>query len=155
MAQPGRELREQEAYGLLLLISLIWAGNFMAGKIALQVIGPLTLTALRAVIATGFLLWYVRFTYQTWPTVSAADLRTFFILSVTGLVTNTTVWYFGLRPLEVKMADLAETSAGRSELPGLEYGRASALWVGLLWVVVVLILVVVGVMVWKPGGGFP
>ena len=97
MVQPGRELREQEAYGLLLLISLIWAGNFMAGKIALQVIGPLTLTALRAVIATVFLLWYVRFTYQTWPTVSAADLRTFFILSVTGLVTNTTVWYFGLQ----------------------------------------------------------
>jgi len=97
VAEPRRELREQEAYGLLLLISLIWAGNFLAGKIALQVVGPLTLTALRAVLASAFLLWYVRFTYPTWPTVSASDLRTFLVLSLTGLVTNTTIWYVGLR----------------------------------------------------------
>ncbi len=97
MAARERELREGEAYGLLLLISLIWAGNFMAGKIALQVVGPLTLTALRAVIASIVLLWYIRLSYPTWPTVSAADLQTFLILALTGLVSNTTVWYFGLQ----------------------------------------------------------
>ena len=96
MAQRERELHEREAYGLLFLISLIWSGNFIAGKIALQVVGPITLTALRAVIATGVLLWYVRFTHQTWPSVGAAEVRTFLTLALTGLVTNTTLWYYGL-----------------------------------------------------------
>ena len=36
MSQADRELREHEAYGLLFLTSLIWAGNFIAGKIALR-----------------------------------------------------------------------------------------------------------------------
>ena len=60
------------AYGLLFLTSLIWAGNFIAGKVALEVLGPITLTALRTVLATGVLLWYVRFSYQTWPSVGRA-----------------------------------------------------------------------------------
>jgi drug/metabolite transporter (DMT)-like permease len=95
--QRERELHEREAYGLLFLVSLIWAGNFIAGKIALQVVGPITLTALRAALATAVLLWYVRFTHQTWPSVSAADVRIFLTLALTGLVTNTTLWYYGLR----------------------------------------------------------
>jgi drug/metabolite transporter (DMT)-like permease len=107
---PERELREQEAHVLLLLISLIWAGNFMAGKLALQVIGPLTLTALRALLASIVLLWYVRFSYQTWPAVTTGDLRTFAILALTGLVTNTTIWYYGLaRTLAVHAAIVGAT----------------------------------------------
>ncbi len=110
MTQPDRELRQRQAYGLLLLISLVWAGNFIAGKIALQVIGPITLTALRSVLATGVLLWYVRFTYQTWPSVAPADLRVFVVLALSGLVTNTTVWYFGLgRTLAINAAILGAT----------------------------------------------
>ncbi len=93
----GRELREHEAYGLLLLASLIWTGNFLAGKLALQVVGPITLTALRALLASPLLLWYVRLSYQTWPVASAADLRPFVILGLTGLVGSTTLWYYGLR----------------------------------------------------------
>jgi drug/metabolite transporter (DMT)-like permease len=105
-----RELREQEAYGLLFLISLIWAGNFLAGKIALLVVGPITLTATRAVLASAFLLWYVRLSYPTWPTVSRADLRIFLTLALTGLVTNTTVWYYGLhRTLAVNAAIIGAT----------------------------------------------
>jgi drug/metabolite transporter (DMT)-like permease len=102
-----RELREREAYGLLFLTSFIWAGNFIAGKIALEVVGPITLTALRTVLATGVLLWYVRFTYQTWPSVGPGDLRIFLMLALTGLVTNTTLWYFGLhRTLAINAAIL-------------------------------------------------
>jgi drug/metabolite transporter (DMT)-like permease len=116
---PGeRELREHEAHLLLLLISLIWAGNFMAGKIALQVMGPLTLTALRAVLASVVLLWYVRLRYPTWPTVTRGDLRTFAILALTGLVTNTTLWYYGLsRTLAVNAAIV---------------GAAGPIWVAIL-----------------------
>jgi drug/metabolite transporter (DMT)-like permease len=108
--RPSRELREQEAYGLLFLISLIWAGNFMAGKVALRVIGPVTLTALRSVIASGLLLWYVRLGHQTWPAVAPADIRIFVVLALTGLVTNTTLWYYGLhRTLAVNAAIIGAT----------------------------------------------
>ncbi len=107
MPKRERELHEREAYGLLFLVSLIWAGNFIAGKVALQVVGPITLTALRAVLATSVLLWYVRFTHQTWPSVSGADLRIFLTLALTGLVTNTTLWYYGLqRTLAINAAIL-------------------------------------------------
>jgi drug/metabolite transporter (DMT)-like permease len=108
MTPPAeRELRQTEAYGLLFLISLIWAGNFIAAKVALQVIGPITLSALRAALAIGVLLWYVRFTHPSWPSVSAADLRVFFVLALTGLVTNTTLWYYGLhRTLAINAAIL-------------------------------------------------
>jgi drug/metabolite transporter (DMT)-like permease len=92
-----RELREREAYGLLFLTSLIWAGNFIAAKVALAAVGPITLTALRTVLATGVLLWYVRFSYQTWPSVGKGDLRIFLTLALTGLVSSTILWYFGLR----------------------------------------------------------
>ncbi len=110
MAESERELREPEAYGLLLLISLIWAGNFLAGKVALQVVGPITLTALRALLASALLLWYVRWSYHTWPVAGLADLRTFVILALTGLVCNTTLWYFGLaRTLAVNAAIVGAT----------------------------------------------
>ena len=110
MTALRRELREHEAYALLLLISFVWAGNFLAGKIALQVVGPLTLTALRAVLASAILLWYLRLSYPTWPAVRVGDLRTFLILALTGLVTNTTLWYFGLqRTLAVNAAIVGAT----------------------------------------------
>jgi drug/metabolite transporter (DMT)-like permease len=110
MPERERELEERQAYGLLFLISLIWTGNFMAAKLALQVVGPITLTALRATLASLVLLWYVRFTYPTWPAVSAADTRTFVVLALTGLVTNTTLWYYGLaRTLSVNAAIVGAT----------------------------------------------
>jgi drug/metabolite transporter (DMT)-like permease len=110
MRERERELEEREAYGLLLLISLIWAGNFMAGKLALQAVGPITLTALRATLASLVLLWYVRFTYPTWPAVTATDMRAFVVLALSGLVTNTTLWYYGLaRTLSVNAAIVGAT----------------------------------------------
>jgi drug/metabolite transporter (DMT)-like permease len=110
MWERERDLEEREAYGLLLLISLIWAGNFMAAKLALLVVGPITLTALRATLASVVLLWYVRFTYPTWPAVTTADTRAFVVLALTGLVTNTTLWYYGLaRTLSVNAAIVGAT----------------------------------------------
>jgi drug/metabolite transporter (DMT)-like permease len=107
VARTEPEISERRAYGLLFLVSLIWAGNFIAAKVALQAVGPLTLSALRAALATGVLLWYVRFTHQTWPSVTAGDLRIFVTLALTGLVTNTTLWYYGMhRTLAINAAIL-------------------------------------------------
>jgi drug/metabolite transporter (DMT)-like permease len=103
----SRELREREAYAVLFLVSLIWTGNFIAGKAALQVLGPITLTALRSVLATVVLLWYVRFSFPTWPSVAWPDVKVFVVLSLTGLVTTTTLWYYGLhRTLAINAAIL-------------------------------------------------
>lgn len=110
LLNPRRDLRETEAYAVLFAISLAWAGNFMAGKVALQVLGPLTLTGVRAVIASAFLLASVRLSFHAWPSVSPADLRTFLVLAVTGLVSSTTLWYFGLaRTLAVNAAIVGAT----------------------------------------------
>jgi drug/metabolite transporter (DMT)-like permease len=107
---PPGDLRESQAYLLLGLISLIWAGNFLAGKIALAAVGPITLSALRAVLASGLLLWYVRWSFQSWPPVAPGDVRMFVVLAVTGLVTNTTLWYYGLhRTLAVNAAIVGAT----------------------------------------------
>jgi drug/metabolite transporter (DMT)-like permease len=97
VARLERDLREAEAYGLLLSVSIIWAGNFLAGKVALRVIGPITLAALRASLASALLLWYLRLSYSTWPVAGMADVRVFAILALTGLVSSTTLWYYGLR----------------------------------------------------------
>ncbi len=109
MRERERELQEHEAYALLLLTSVVWAGNFMAAKLALAVVGPITLTALRATLATVVLVWYVRLTQHGWV-VGGGDLRPFVILAVTGLVSNTTLWYYGMaRTLAVNAAIVGAT----------------------------------------------
>jgi uncharacterized membrane protein len=60
------------------------------------------------------------------------------------------VWYFGLRPLEVRMADLAEGSAQRKENASAEYRRASVVWLLLIAVAILLGIVAAGLMVFKP-----
>lgn len=96
MPTAERELRDAEAHGLLLLISLVWAGNFVAGKVALEAVGPITLTAIRAVLASAILLPYLRLTHRAWPATTTGDLGTFLVLALTGLVGTTTLWYYGL-----------------------------------------------------------
>jgi len=60
------------------------------------------------------------------------------------------VWWFGMRPLEHKMADLADAAVeGRAEL-GPEYARKSGTWLLLWGGTVGLILVVAYLMVFKP-----
>lgn len=60
-------------------------------------------------------------------------------------------WYFGLRPLELKMADAADAAASGGAQLGPEHARRSATWLVLWAVVVGLIVVVAGLMVFKPG----
>jgi drug/metabolite transporter (DMT)-like permease len=84
------------AYALLIAIVVIWAGNFPIGKLGLTQISPLTLTATRAVLALPLLLFLVART-RSWPKgLTSRDLRVFAVISLTGLVLNTTLWYWGL-----------------------------------------------------------
>ncbi|HWG91102.1 MAG TPA: DUF2269 family protein [Candidatus Thermoplasmatota archaeon] len=67
------------------------------------------------------------------------------LMTVAGLI-----WYFGMRPLEAKMADLAEDAVERNEKVGRDYWRASGLWLTLDLVVIGLILVITWLMIAKP-----
>jgi drug/metabolite transporter (DMT)-like permease len=60
------------AYGLLLLTSLIWAGNSVAGKIGAGHIDPILLTTLRWWIASGVIVAFsVKHLKADWPVIKA------------------------------------------------------------------------------------
>lgn len=67
------------------------------------------------------------------------------LMTVAGLL-----WYFGMRPMEVRMADLAENALAKGQNVGRDYWRASGIWFLLNALVVLLILVIIGLMVYKP-----
>ena len=85
------------AYAFLLGVTLVWAGNFPLGKLALAELGPITLTALRAALAAPLLLLIARIADGPLPALTRRDARTLVVISLTGLVANTTVWYWGLK----------------------------------------------------------
>ncbi|HET7875012.1 MAG TPA: DMT family transporter [Methylomirabilota bacterium] len=85
------------AYGLLFLVTVLWAGNFPLGKLGLAELGPITLTAARAALVAPLLVGIARLVEGPFPPLTGRDWRTFVVLSLTGLVGNTTVWYWGLK----------------------------------------------------------
>jgi len=90
-------MEPRRAYALLGLVLIFWAGNFPLGKLALQHLGPLTLTAGRALLAAPLLLVVALLTAPPTRPLGRADYQAFVVLGLTGLVTNTTIWYLGLK----------------------------------------------------------
>jgi len=84
------------AYWLLLLVTVVWAGNFPLGKRALAELDPVTLATARALIAAPLLCGLAWLAHGPRPALSRGDRVTFVVLSLTGLVGNTTLWYWGL-----------------------------------------------------------
>ena len=84
-------------YAKLLLVILFWAGNYPLGKLALADLSPLVLTAARAVLAAPLLLLVARAGAPLGAPLGRRDYLAFVVLGLTGLVANTTVWYWGLR----------------------------------------------------------
>jgi len=88
---PGR------AYALLILVVAVWAGNFPLAKLGLGELGPITLSATRAALAAPILILLARLSDSPLPKLTRVDYRAFVLLSLTGLVCNTTVWFWGLK----------------------------------------------------------
>jgi drug/metabolite transporter (DMT)-like permease len=86
-----------DSYLKLLAIIVFWAGNYPLGKLALDEGSPLMLTAARAVVATPLLLLLARATTPLPRPLARRDVQAFAVLGLTGLVANTTLWYWGLR----------------------------------------------------------
>ena len=90
-------MSHRSAYFLLSLVALLWAGNFPASKIGLTELGPLTLTAARATLITPVLVLLALIREHPFPTLRRHDYTTFAVLSLTGLVGNTTIWFWGMK----------------------------------------------------------
>jgi drug/metabolite transporter (DMT)-like permease len=90
-------MTERRAYLLLIAVIVLWAGNFPLSKLALYELGPITITGLRALIAAALLLVVARLQSPLDRSLARRDYVAFAVLGVTGLVLNTTVWYWGLK----------------------------------------------------------
>jgi drug/metabolite transporter (DMT)-like permease len=87
----------RRAYLLLALVLVFWAGNYPLGKLALQELGPITLTGARTLLAAPLLLLVARLTAPLPRPLGRSDYAAFAVLGLSGLVANTTVWYLGLK----------------------------------------------------------
>jgi len=87
----------RDAYALLLVVALIWAGNFPLSKLGLVELGPLTLSAARALIAAPLLALTSRALEGPLPPLARRDWAAAIVLGLTGFVGNSTLWYAGLR----------------------------------------------------------
>ena len=83
-------------YAKLLLVILFWAGDYPLGKLALDKLSPLVLTAARAALAAP---------------PGRRDYLAFVVLGLTGLVADTTVWYLGLRHTTTLNAGIISASS--------------------------------------------
>ena len=90
-------MTHRDAYALLLIVALIWAGNFPLAKLGLSELGPLTLAALRALIAAPLLVLASRLIEGPLPPLARRDLTAVVVLAVTGFVGNSALWYTGMR----------------------------------------------------------
>ena len=94
---PTGSVTHRDAYALLLVVALVWAGNFPLAKLGLAEIGPTTLAAARALVAAPLLLAASRLLEGPLPPLARRDLTAVIVLAITGFVGNSTLWYVGLR----------------------------------------------------------
>jgi len=87
----------RDAYALLLGVALLWAGNYPLAKIGLHELGPVTMSALRAVVAAPLLVLVSRLLEGPLPRLARRDLIAVVVLAVSGFVGNSALWYVGLR----------------------------------------------------------
>lgn len=98
------------AYLILLVVTFVWAGNYPAGKIALGVIGPMTLIAVRTMIGAALLTLMVRQSHPNWMKEMREDLWSTLILSVTGVAASGLLFYFGLKYTTASNAGIISAS---------------------------------------------
>lgn len=90
-------MSDRRSYLLLVAVLVIWAGNFPLGKLALSEVQPLFLVGGRTLMAAPFLLVLARTATALERPLVRRDYVAFGVLGLTGLVLNTTTWYWGLK----------------------------------------------------------
>lgn len=98
VSSPPRHLSKTLSVGALCAlvgINLLWSVSTVASKNALDVFGPLTLTALRFAPA-GLLLLGLTRTQGRFPQVWRRDWADFFLLALLGIVLTYGIYYMGV-----------------------------------------------------------
>jgi drug/metabolite transporter (DMT)-like permease len=98
------------AYLLLLFVVFVWAGNYPAGKFALEAVGPLPLIALRTMVGAILLATIGRKSTPQWGAALREDLRSTIILAFTGVVASGVLFYFGLQRTTASNAGIISAS---------------------------------------------
>ncbi len=88
---------DRRSYLVLLAVVVLWAGNFPLGKLALSEVGPLFIVGGRTLLAAPFLFGLARLWAPLERPLARRDYVAFTVLGLTGLVLNTTTWYWGLK----------------------------------------------------------
>jgi drug/metabolite transporter (DMT)-like permease len=81
-----------QAYALLALVTVIWAGNFPLAKAGLAELGPLTLTATRALVTAPAPLALAERPWATLPRAGWAGWGAVLYAAAFGTVSH--IWYY-------------------------------------------------------------
>jgi drug/metabolite transporter (DMT)-like permease len=94
LKQPPRPSKLTLAFWLFMML-VLWSGNYVAGKIALRTLDPITLTCLRLQLA-AFLMLAIYFTRRERQPLKLADAWPFLYLGFFGVVVNQGLFTVGL-----------------------------------------------------------
>jgi drug/metabolite transporter (DMT)-like permease len=94
LEQPPRPSKVTLAFWLFMML-VLWSGNYVAGKIALRTLDPITLTCLRLQLA-AFILLAIYFTRRERQPLKLADAWPFLYLGFFGVVINQGLFTVGL-----------------------------------------------------------
>ncbi len=114
-------MTHRDAYTLLLVVALIWAGNFPLAKLGLGQLGPLTLAAARALIAAPLLVLASRLLEGPLPPLARRDWTAAIVLAATGFAGNSTLLYLGL-------LHTSPARPGIPRAPGVPGGIMAGCW---------------------------
>jgi drug/metabolite transporter (DMT)-like permease len=137
---------DRRAYLLLLAVVVVWSGNFPLGKLALAEVPPLFLTAGRTLLAAPLLLVLARTYAPLERSPVRRDYVAFAVLGLTGLVMNTTTWYWGLKWTTALNAGILGAASpifvalGAAALLGERLRKRT--WVGIVLTVTAVLLTV-------------
>jgi drug/metabolite transporter (DMT)-like permease len=137
---------DRRSYLLLLAVLIIWAGNFPLGKLALTEVGPLFLVGGRTLVAAPFLWGLARVAAPLDRPLVRRDYVAFCVLGLTGLVLNTTTWYWGLKWTTALNAGILGAASpifvalGAAVLLGEQLRRRT--WIGIALTVMAVVLTV-------------
>jgi len=92
--QPPRPSKFTLAFWLLMML-VLWSGNYVAGKIALRTLDPITLTCLRLQLAACIMLG-IYFTRRERQPLKLSDAWPFLYLGFFGVVVNQGLFTIGL-----------------------------------------------------------
>jgi len=93
-------------YAKLILTTLFWGGTFVAGKVAVQNVGPFSIGFLRFAIASTLLLALTRKIEGRLPVLKKSQIVPIILLGLIGIFAYNFMFYKGLKIIEASRAAL-------------------------------------------------